>query len=209
MKNKLANELAVAACYCIFAAGIVYAIVTLLGFLALPSPLEPIPNPYFTIMEILIVVIAPLMLVGMLGLHKKAGRPHRTSSLAATICMFVAAVLTTAVHLTILIRGTAGSPVSSAMRFFSFRSPSILYLLDIIAWDGFFALSLLIAAFIIKPSKSVQITRVLMFLAGGLSFAGLLGLPLGNLFLRNMGIIGYAVFGPFAFLFIGRYLRCR
>lgn len=42
-----------------------YVVVTLLGFLSLKSPLDQIGDPYFTLMELLIIIIAPLMLIVM------------------------------------------------------------------------------------------------------------------------------------------------
>lgn len=43
----------------VFSLGITYAIITILGFLSLKSPQEPIGEPYFTLMELLIILIAP------------------------------------------------------------------------------------------------------------------------------------------------------
>ena len=45
--------------------------------------------------------------------------------------------------------------------------------------------------------------RVLLILSGVLSLAGLFGVLLADMQVRNIGIIGYAVVAPVAFLLIG------
>ena len=42
------------------------------------------------------------------------------------------------------------------------------------------------------------LVRVLLFASGALSFVGLIGVPLANMQVRNIGIIGYAVLFPVA-----------
>jgi hypothetical protein len=45
--------------------------------------------------------------------------------------------------------------------------------------------------------------RVLMIVSGVLSLAGLIGVPLANMQVRNIGIIGYAVVSVAIFLLLG------
>jgi hypothetical protein len=58
-----------AAAWAVSFLGVAYAIVTALGLLALPSPDAPIDDPYFTLMEMLILVMAPLLVVTMVTVH--------------------------------------------------------------------------------------------------------------------------------------------
>ena len=51
---------------------VVYAVTTVLGFLSLKSPPDPIGDPYFSIMELLTVLIAPLLVLGMVAVHAYA-----------------------------------------------------------------------------------------------------------------------------------------
>ncbi len=88
--------------------------------------------------------------------------------------------------------------------FFSFKWPSVVYALDILAWDWFYALSVLFAAFLFGRDKIGKVIRILLITSAVLSLVGLLGVPLENMNIRNIGIIGYAVIGPFAFLLIGK-----
>jgi hypothetical protein len=85
----------------------------------------------------------------------------------------------------------------------SFEWPSILYALDILAWDWFFALSILFAAPVFSGgSRLERWVWILLLVSGVLSLAGLIGVPLADMQVRNIGVIGYAVVTPVAFLLI-------
>ncbi|MDH4057892.1 MAG: hypothetical protein OEU76_03970, partial [Cyclobacteriaceae bacterium] len=69
-----------------------------------------------------------------------------------------------------------------------------------------FALSLLFAAAALSGGSSSGALRVMLLMGGILSLAGLLGIPWDNMQIRNIGILGYAVIAPIAFLMMGRML---
>ena len=48
------------ATWAVFSLGVVYVVPLVLGYLSLKSPQDPIGDPYFSIMELLIVLTAPL-----------------------------------------------------------------------------------------------------------------------------------------------------
>lgn len=79
----------------------------------------------------------------------------------------------------------------------------MVYVLDILAWDWFFALSLFFAVPIFCNGKLERRIRALLLVAGILSLLGLAGVPLGDMQIRNIGIVSYAVVAPFAFLLMG------
>lgn len=81
---------------------------------------------------------------------------------------------------------------------FSFTWPSVVYALDILAWDVFFPLAALFAAICVRGTGLAGLVRGLLFASAGLAFLGLLGAPLANMIIRNVGIIGYAVLFPIA-----------
>jgi hypothetical protein len=87
--------------------------------------------------------------------------------------------------------------------FFSFKWPSVAYTLDILAWNWFFALSMLFAAPVFRVGRLEETVRFLMLVSSVLSLAGLIGVPLANMQVRNIGIIGYAVVAPIIFLLLG------
>lgn len=193
-----------AAAFSVFTLGVAYAIVTTLGFLSLASPQEPIGYPYVTLMELLIFPLAVGYLVSMAAIHVSARPEAKVYSLIALVFMTMLAAITTSVHFLILTVGPqiASTGVSWAPYVFSFTWPSILYALDILAWDWFFALSLASASFVFTGGKLERAVRVLLLVSAGLSLAGLVGVPLADMQLRNIGIIGYAVVSPIAFLLI-------
>ncbi|MFN2371195.1 MAG: hypothetical protein ABR506_08585 [Candidatus Krumholzibacteriia bacterium] len=73
----------------------------------------------------------------------------------------------------------------------SFRWPSVVYALDILAWDVFFPLAMLLAAPVFAGGGFVGWIRRLMVTSGLLALAGLAGVVTGNMQLRNVGIVGY------------------
>jgi ABC-type uncharacterized transport system permease subunit len=75
--------------------------------------------------------------------------------------------------------------------FLSFRWPSVVYALDILGWDFFFALSMLFAAPVFGGSRLTVSIRMLMTASGLLALAGLSGVVAGDMQLRNIGIVGY------------------
>jgi hypothetical protein len=73
----------------------------------------------------------------------------------------------------------------------SFKWPSVVYALDILAWDIFFPLSMLFAAPVFRGSRLAAWIRVLMSASGVLALAGLSGVVAGDMQLRNISIVGY------------------
>ena len=194
-----------AAAWAVFFLLMVYAVTTVLGFLSLESPQDPIGDPFFTIMELLIVLIAPLMVVSMVAVHAYASPEVKVYSLTALIFMILLAGITSSVHFAILTvsRQLEAMGLAGASLLFSFKWPSVAYTLDILAWDWFFALSMLFAAVVFKRGRLEKTLQVLMIVSGVLSLAGLLGVPLANMQVRNIGIIGYAVVTLFIFPLLG------
>lgn len=188
----------------VFVLGVAYAVVTALGFLSIESPQDPIGYPYVMLMELLIIPLAALYLITMAAIHADARPETKVYSLIALAFMTVLAAITTSVHFLILTVSphleAAGVPWARYV--FSFTWPSILYALDILAWDWFFALSLLFASFVFTNGKLEQTVRILLLVSGVLSLAGLAGVPLADMQVRNIGIVGYAVVSPIAFLLI-------
>jgi hypothetical protein len=193
------------AAWAVFFLGAVYAVTTVLGFLSLKSPQDPIGAPFVSIMELLIVLMAPLYVVSMVAVHAYATPELKVYSLTALCFMILLAGLTSSVHFVIL---TVGHQLEAAgltwvPLFLSWKWPSVAYTLDILAWDWFFALSMLFAAPVFKESGLEMTVRTLMIVSGVLSFTGLIGVPLADMQVRNIGIIGYGVVTPVVFLLLG------
>jgi hypothetical protein len=86
---------------------------------------------------------------------------------------------------------------------FSFSWPSVVYALDILAWDFFFPLSVLLAVPVFKRGRLENWIRILLGISGVLALAGLAGVFLNDMQVRNTGIVGYAVVFPVAAALLG------
>ena len=189
---------------------VIYAVTLVLGFLSLKSPQEPIGDPYFSILELLIILIAPLYVACMVAVHAYASPEDKAYSLTALAFMILMAGITSSNHFVILTvsRQIASAGLTWAPLLFSFKWPSVAYTVDILAWDLFFALSLLFAAPVFKGDRLKIAVRYLMIASGVLSLIGLIGVPLAIMQVgywinvRNIGIIGYTVVAAVAFLLL-------
>jgi hypothetical protein len=194
-----------AAAWAVFFLGILYAVTTVLGLLSLKSPQHPIGDPFFLIMELLIVFIAPLMVVSMVAVHAYASFDVKVYSLTALIFIILLAGITSSVHFVILSVGRqlGATGLTWVPFLISFKWPSVAYTLDILAWDWFFALSMLFAAPVFREGRLERTVRILMIVSGVLSLVGLIGVPLEDMQVRMIGVLGYAVVSPIVFLLLG------
>src|SRR5215217_5627862 len=172
---------------------VTYAVTLVVGLLSLESPQEPIGDPMFTILEILIIVMMPAMVALMVAVHAWAPMHAKALSLTAVVFMSLLAGVTCIVHFCVL---TLSHQPEFAGRSWgalvlSFTWPSVVYALDILAWDVFFALSMLFAAPVFRGSRLAAWIRGLMIASAVLSLAGLSGVVAGDMQLRNIGIVGY------------------
>jgi hypothetical protein len=172
---------------------VAYAVTLVVGLLSLKSPQEPIGDPMFTILEILIIVMMPAMVALMVAVHAWVPTHAKTLTLTSVVFMGLLAGMTSIVHFCILTlsRQPEFARQSWLPLVLSFNWPSVVYALDILAWDIFFPLSMLFAAPVFGGSRLAGWIRVLMIASGVLSLAGLSGVVSGDMQLRNIGIVGY------------------
>src|SRR5215218_5914302 len=172
---------------------VTYAVTLVVGLLSLESPQEPIGDPMFTILEVLIIVMMPAMVALMVAVHAWAPMHAKTLTLTSVVFMGLLAGLTCPLHFVILT--LSRQPEFTAQSWLplvlSFNWPAVAYALDILGWDVFFALSMLFAAPVFWGSRLVAWIRVLMIASGVLALAGLSGVVVGDMQLRNIGIVGY------------------
>lgn len=206
--NLKAFTAGVHACRAIFLAGILYALIAAVGLSTLPDQQTPVGDPWFTLMELLTILSSLLMVFAMGTIHIYARSWQRAHSMAAFGFMIITATITTANHFVILVLNHQ-APIGrhpAIARMLRFKWPSIAYILDIAAWDLFFPLAMAQGSVIFSQGRQEKSVRLSMMTSAILSFSGLLGVPSGNMALRNIGIIGYAVAGPVSFLMIGKLL---
>jgi hypothetical protein len=207
-QTQASRQLGRAAALALFFFGVAYAIITFVGIVSLKSPQQPIPDPSNLLMELFIVVMAPLYVAVMVAVHAYADRSVKAYSLMALALMIVCAVITSSVHFVMLTVGrqVEFTSVSWMPLFLSWKWPSVIYALDILAWDWFWGLSLLCAALVFKGGRLQTAVRIAMAVSGVLSLAGLIFLPFGDMQFRMIGIFGYAGLGPVVFLLVALVL---
>lgn len=191
--NATARRLGITSAISVLVLQTFYAITLAVGFLSLSSPEQPIGDPMFAILEVLIILMMPAMVGLMVAVHAWAPADAKTLSLAALAFMTLVAGVTCSLHFLILTLGRqpglVGAPELRSL--LTFEWPSVAYALDILAWDIFFALSMFFAAPAFTGSKLALSIRNLMVISGALALAGLAGVVAGDMRLRNIGIVGY------------------
>src|SRR3712207_4474874 len=127
---------------------VAYAVTLTVGLLSLESPQQSIGDPMFTILEVLIIIMMPAMVALMVAVHAWAPMKAKTLSLTSVVFMGLLAGVICIVHFCILTlsRQPEFSGQSWLPLVLSFNWPSVVYALDILAWDVFFPLSMLFAA---------------------------------------------------------------
>ena len=181
-----------------------YAATLVAGLLSLASPQQPIGDPVFAILEILILLMMPFMVALMAAVHAWAPAEAKAFSLISLVFMSLLAGLTSGVHFVLLTvgRATAFAGLAWAPLIFSFHWPSVAYALDVLAWDVFFPLSVLFAAPVFGGTGLAGLIRVLLAASGALTLGGLSGAIFGDMQLRNIGIAGYCGVFPVAALLL-------
>ena len=207
--NLLARRFGFVSAVGFVALSVAYAIPLTIGLLALRSKDDPIVDPWFSMMEWLILLSAPFMVAVIISVHLVAPRSRRGFSTASLVFMAMAALITCGVHFTILTLGhepaIASLPWTSSL--LSFTWPSVPYALDILAWDFFFPLSVLLAAPVFGGSRLANSIRLLLLVSGVVSLVGLFGPTFHNMELRSFGILGYALVFPIAVVQMARLFR--
>jgi hypothetical protein len=186
-----------------------YAIALCIGLLTLPSPQLQIQDPWFTSMELLILCLAPAMVALAVGLHAWAPTDRKSHAQLSIVFMSMCALVTCCVHFAILT--LSRQPIFATGRWptlvFAFRWPSVVYALEILAWDVFFPLAALFAALAIPGAGLAGLARSVLFASAALAFVGLAGVPLADMNVRNIGIIGYVLLYPIAAVLLSIVFR--
>jgi hypothetical protein len=172
----------------------VYSADFVVGFAVLGNVRDPLPDPYLGIGEALILVMAPIMVALMLAIHACAPNRAKPFTQVALGWMLAAAAFTTTVHVVELsvARHVAPDSFPGYARIFDFQWPSLLYAVDIVAWDVFFGLALLCAVPAFRR-RSDTAARLGLIASGSLCLLGLIGPLAGAIAWRAIGILGYTL----------------
>jgi hypothetical protein len=189
----------------LFAIGACYSVTMVIGFAAMGDLSKPLVDPYLAIMEILILVMAPILVLLFAIIHACAPAGTRTFSITALGWILLMAGFTMTVHLVQLavVRHIDPSAIPGFQYLFDWQWPSMLYGVDTVAWNIFFGLALLFTAPVFHASGH-RAVRNGMLIAGAMSVVGIIGPALDHIALREIGIIGYAIVWPIVCLPLAR-----
>lgn len=182
-----------------------YAAATLAGFMTLARPDAPISDPWFAIMEVLIILIAVPVIIYLRALGGVVERAQARWMRASVALAALTFALSVTLHAVILAIGR-DHPLAGVGGPLAFTWPSVAYGVDILAWDGFFALALVCCAIALKGAPGMTFAARIFMLAGLVALFGWAGPVTGDMALRNVGIIGYAVIFPVAVFAVIRAL---
>ena len=180
----------------LFMIGVFYAITVAIGIYE-SGFAKPIVDPILAIMEILTLVAAPLLVILMSTIHSTASLDLKAYSSIALAFMILVAGLTSSVHFIGL----------TALRQTGMEGivwPSILYAVELLAWDVFLGLSLLFAAPVFQGKGLKRKIRITLIITGVLCIAGTLGPVTGDMRLQFISVLGYGVVMPVVWLMIAK-----
>jgi hypothetical protein len=193
-------------CYLVFGLSVAYVPTTAAGFVFGGGLTGPIRDPYLAVMELLILLLAPALVVTFAALHAYAPASKKILSHSALVLVALMAGITICVHFVALTVGRQAheATLPGFSLLFSWTWPSMIYALDITAWDFCLGLALLLAAPVFSHGPLHAWLRRGMVISGILCLGGLLGVVFGNMNIRDIGIVGYAVVLPIVVLRMGR-----
>ena len=155
-------------------------------------------EPALAILEALIVALAPAMIAMFAALYVAAPPAKKAHALAALCLAALAAGLTASIHFFRLavVRRLDPSRVQALASLVSFRWPSVAFALDLLAWDLFLGLALILVSRVFPNGGADRSVRVTSSVAGWLCILGFVGPVTGDLRFQLPAIAGYAFFFP-------------
>ena len=184
-------------CYTVFGLGLAYLPATVAGLV--DSGLDaPIRDPYLAIMELLIIPLAIGLVVAFAAVHSYAPQPTRTLSLGALVLVGMSAGMTIGVHSVVLTVGRHPqlAALPGAALLFSWTWPSVVYALDIAAWDLCLGPRSCSRHLSSHRGPGPARSGAAWWSAESCASPGSSASCLNNMNVRNIGIVGYAVVLP-------------
>lgn len=193
------NRLGVWSASALFIVGAAYAVVVSIGIHASGFS-APIVDPVLAVMEVLTLLSAPLLVLLMTAVHRSARSADKPYAIAALAFVVVFAGLTSAVHfvgLTALRQSGSGEIVW----------PSPQYAVELLAWDVFLGLSLLMAALTFRGGGLGRAIRISSVATGILCLLGTLGPATGEMRLQFIAVVGYGIGLPVTCFLLSRFFK--
>ena len=180
----------------------------MVGFADMGNFSKPLEDPYLAIIEALILVMTPILVLLAVVIRACAPKGTETYGTAALGWMLLLAGFTMSVHLVQLtvVRRLDPNSIQGFQYLFNWHWPSVLYMVDNVAWDIFFGLALLFAAPVFHASGHLAV-RNGMLIAGAMCVVGIIGPATNHMALRQIGIVGYAVVWPIVCIPLSKAFR--
>jgi hypothetical protein len=182
-----------------FVVGILYVITVAIGMCSVGLT-KPIVDPILGTMEVLTLITAPLLVILMSAIHRTAPEDQKIYSLIALAFAVLVAGLTGAVHF-------VGLTVLRQTGMEGIVWPSIIYGVELLAWDIFLGLSLLFAAPVFQGIGLKRNIRTALIITGALCLIGSVGPITGDMRLQFVSVLGYGILLPVVWLMIARYFQ--
>lgn len=180
--------------YSIVILGIIYIVLIAIGIMTQSKENGYIKDDIRILMEILTMFSAVLLLLFTISINQLVEDERKVFSLFSVLMMLGLVILTFSCH---FINITVGKELNDSNKSFSYLVsltwPSVIFAIDILAWDVFFGFSFIALGISIIKSKIWGILPIIMIVSGILSLVGLIAIPLKNMNIRYIGVFGYTV----------------
>lgn len=195
------NRLGFVSASALLIVGIAYAFVVGIG-IADAGLSEPIVDPILGIMELLTLLSAPLIVMLLASVHAIAESRRKIWGVIALVFGSMMAGITSSVHFAML---TAGRKTG----YTTLEWPSMLYAVELLAWDVFLGLGLVFAAQVFAGPGLTAAARWMLRVTGGLCLAGAAGPLSGWMPAQWIATAGYGLVLPFTWLVLALFFRRR
>jgi uncharacterized membrane protein len=149
-------------------------------------------DPYLAILETIMIAVVVTQVVLFSAIHAYAQPDQKTYSLIALIFVSLVAAISGGVHFVMLTVGRQSGNVAIPGPGPFYPWPTVLFSLDLLAWDVFQGLGLLFVAPIFRGKGLAKAIRMTMSVSGALCIIGVAGPASGDLRFQIPAIFGYA-----------------
>jgi hypothetical protein len=192
--NSNAKHMSKNIAYSLITLGIIYVLLITIGIMTQSKETGYIQDDIRILMEISTMISAILLLLFAISIDQLVEESKKLFSTFSVLMMLGLVILTLFCH---FISITIGESLIENNEIFgylvSLTWPSVIFAVDILAWDILFGLSFIALGISIINSFPKKIIPITMIVAGILSLVGLIALPLNNMNLRYIGVFGYTV----------------
>lgn len=149
-------------------------------------------DPYLAILETIMIAVVVVQVALFAAIHAIAPPERKTCGLIALIFVSIVATISGSVHFVLLTVGRqSGHAVIPGPGPF-YPWPTVLFGLDLLAWDLFQGLGMLFAAPTFRRGGLSGAIRTTLLVSGSLCVIGLAGPATGDLRFQIPAIFGYA-----------------